>query len=57
MTTEKKPDSLLTGASVFLALVVYFNIRADHEMTIVDWGVIGFGVLFFAFAVVRRFQA
>jgi len=53
---ESRKKSLVPGALVFLVLVIYFNIRSEHMMTSVDWGVIAFGVLFFGFAVVRRFQ-
>lgn len=51
----RKKRSLLTGAALFLALVIYFNIRSPDPTQAVDWLVIGFGVLFFAFALVRRF--
>ena len=56
---EKKSSgrmSLLTGASLFLVLVVYFNLRSPGPTQAVDWAVIGFGVLLFAFALARRIQ-
>ena len=55
--SSKKEGSLIPGASIFLSLVVYFNIRSDHVMTVVDWGAIVIGVLFFTIAMFRRFQS
>jgi len=56
MDKPQKRMSLVTGASLFLALVLYFNIRSVTPMNVVDWAVIGFGVLFLVFALVRRYQ-
>lgn len=53
---NKRRMSLLTGASLFLALVVYFNFRSDKAMTVVDWAVIGVGAVFFVFALLKYFK-
>ncbi len=48
-TPEKKSQkrvSTLTGAALFLALVVYFNIRSPAPATTVDLVVMGVGRCF-----------
>ena len=55
---EEKPrrrgrTSLLTGAAVFLALVVYLNIRLPGPAGTVDWIVMGAGGALFVYALLR----
>lgn len=53
---HRKGRSLLGGAIAFLGIVLYVNIRHDHVMTPIDWGVITFGFAFLAFALIRRYR-
>lgn len=52
-----KRKSLLNGAALFLALVVYVNLRSPGPTEAVDWAVMGVGALFFAFALVQRIRS
>ena len=46
-------QSLLSGSALFLALVVYFNLRAEGSPQTEDWVVMGLGLVAFSFALVR----
>ena len=43
MEFPARRSSALSGALLFLALVVYFNLRSPQQTTMVDWVVIGLG--------------
>ena len=45
-----KKTKLLPGAIVFLGLVLYFNIRFENEMDMIDWAVILIGVIYLIIA-------
>ena len=49
-------NSLLGRAVAFLGIVLYVNVRHDHAMTPIDWGVIAFAVAFLAIALFRRYR-
>lgn len=56
-TQEKKGRmSLLTGATLFFVLVVYFNFRSPAPTELVDWIVMGLGAVFVLVALVKRFR-
>ena len=44
---------LLPGAIVFLGLVIYFNIRFENEMDMIDWVVILIGVIYLIIALLK----
>jgi len=56
VNTIPKKKKFLPGAMVFLGLVLYFNIRFSHNMTLVDWAVVLLGVAIFVFAFIRDNQ-
>jgi hypothetical protein len=49
-----KDIQLLPGAGVFLFIVVYVNIRHNHDLNAVDWLVILAGIIFFVFAFIKH---
>ena len=51
--TEFKKTKLLPGAIVFLGLVLYFNIRFEHEMDMIDWSVILLGLIYVIIAMLK----
>ncbi len=51
---KSKNIQLLPGASVFLFIVVYVNIRHNHNMNAVDWLVILAGIIFLVFAFIKH---
>jgi uncharacterized membrane protein YesL len=51
--TKFKKTKLLPGAIVFLGLVLYFNIRFENEMDMIDWVVILIGVIYLIIAVLK----
>ena len=53
---NSKKLQLLPGAGVFLFIVVYVNIRHNHEIDIIDWTVITCGVIFFIFALLKHYK-
>jgi hypothetical protein len=56
-TQEKKGRmSLLTGATLFFVLVVYFNFRSPGPTQLIDWTVIGLGAIFVVVALIKRFR-
>ena len=48
-----KKRELLPGAIVFLGLVLYFNIRFEHKMDMIDWAVILLGVIYVIIATLK----
>jgi len=48
-----KKTKLLPGAIVFLALVLYFNIRFENEMNMIDWAVISLGAIYVIIAMLK----
>jgi uncharacterized membrane protein len=51
---KKGRMSLLTGATLFFVLVVYFNFRSPGQTEFIDWTVMGLGALFVVFALIKR---
>jgi len=51
--TKFKKTKLLPGAIVFLGLVLYFNIRFENEMNMIDWAVILIGVIYVIIAMLK----
>ncbi len=51
--TKFKKTKLLPGAIVFLGLVLYFNIRFENEMDMIDWAVILIGVIYVIIAMLK----
>ena len=51
--TKFKKTKLLPGAIVFLGLVLYFNIRFEHEMDMIDWAVILIGLIYLIIALLK----
>jgi hypothetical protein len=52
-STKFKKTKLLPGAIVFLGLVLYFNIRFENEMDIIDWAVVLIGVTYLIIAMFK----
>jgi uncharacterized membrane protein YesL len=50
---EFKKTKLLPGAIVFLGLILYFNIRFENEMDMIDWAVIVIGVIYLTVAMLK----
>ena len=51
--TKFKKTKLLPGAIVFLGLVLYFNVRFENEMDMIDWAVILIGVVYLIIAMLK----
>jgi hypothetical protein len=51
---KSKNIQLLPGAGVFLFIVVYVNIRHNHDMNAIDWLVILAGIIFFVIALIKH---
>jgi uncharacterized membrane protein YesL len=49
-STKFKKTKLLSGAIVFLGLVLYFSIRFENEMDIIDWTIVLIGVTYLIIA-------
>ncbi len=54
--TSSNESNLLVGSGLFLFLVIYFNLRSNYEMNVIDYTVIIFGVLFVIYALVQKFS-
>jgi len=54
--TKFKKTKLLPGAIVFLGLVLYFNIRFENEMNMIDWAVILIGVIYLIIALLKDYR-
>ena len=54
--TKFKKTKLLPGAIVFLGLVLYFNIRFENEMDMIDWAVILIGVIYLIIAMLKDYR-
>ena len=54
--SNQKRTSLLIGASIFFFMVLYFNIRGEHKVEILDWIVIGIATILFIFALINKFK-
>jgi len=48
-----KKTKLLPGAIVFLGLVLYFNIRFENEMDMIDWAIILIGIIYVIVAMLK----
>ena len=57
MKETEKYNNWLKGSLLFLALVVYFNLRSQEPTTLIDWIVIGLGVAFTAFSLIKKFSS
>jgi hypothetical protein len=55
-STEFKKTKHLPGAIVFLGLVLYFNIRFENEMNMIDWAVILIGVIYLIIALLKDYR-
>lgn len=56
MNKTGKQNKLLNGSLLFLALVVYFNLRSPEPTTLIDWIVIGIGAAFTVFSLIKKFS-
>ncbi|MGB5850121.1 MAG: hypothetical protein WBH40_16655 [Ignavibacteriaceae bacterium] len=52
-STEFKKTKLLPGAIIFVGLVLYFNIRFENQMDMIDWAVILIGVIYVIIAMLK----
>jgi len=50
--SKRRKMSHLKGATIFLGIVLYVNLRGDYKMTWVDWAVIIIGLIFFIISLV-----
>ena len=51
-----KKTKLLPGVIVFLALVLYFIIRFENEMNMIDWAVISLGAIYVFIAMLKDYR-
>ena len=53
---KPRKAQLLPGATFFLAMVIYFNIRMENSVEFVDYAVLAAGAIFFLLALYWRIK-